>query len=96
MNVEGDPAGGFDLRTVRAQYTLGQQHMTSGTFFVEGGPFYGGDRTAVGYSAVRMKFNPRFYVEPGLSINRVSLPFGDFTATLVSSRVTYTATPMMF
>jgi hypothetical protein len=35
-------------------------------------------------------------VEPGFSINKVQLPYGDFTATVVNTRATYTVTPMMF
>jgi hypothetical protein len=35
-------------------------------------------------------------VEPGLSINRVTLPVGSFTAKLMTSRVTYTITPLLF
>ena len=90
------PAGGYDLGTARAQLTLGQQRLASGNLFVEHGAFYEGDRTAFGYSGARVKLHPRFAVEPGLSINRVTLPFGEFTTKLVSSRVTYTITPMMF
>ena len=90
------PAGPYALRTLRGQFTFGQQRPASGTVFVENGPFYGGDRTAVGVSTVRVKFSARVAVEPGFSINRVTLPFGNFTTKLVSSRVTYTLTPMMF
>ena len=90
------PARGYDLRTLRGQVLFGQQRRVTGTVFVEGGPFYDGDRTAFGYSPARVNVSPQLSIEPGLSINRVSLPFGDFTTKLVSSRVTYTITPMMF
>ena len=90
------PQGGYDLRTFRGQYSLGTQRLVSGTMFVESGAFYAGDRTAFGFSGGRVKLHPQFSVEPGLSVNRVQLPFGDFTTTLVSSRLTYTVTPMMF
>ena len=90
------PARGYNLRTVRGQVLFGQQRRVTGTVFVEHGPFYDGDRTAIGYSTVRVNVNPRLSIEPGLSINKVTLPFGDFTTKLVSSRVTYTITPMMF
>ncbi len=75
---------------------LGPQRIASGNVFVETGPFYGGDRTQIGYTGARVKLNPRLAIEPSISINRVTVPFGDFTARLVSSRVTYTVTPMMF
>ena len=90
------PAGGYTLRTYRTELTIGQQRRASGTVLLEHGPFYDGTRTSVGYSSGRVKFNTHFAIEPGLSINRVRLPYGDFTAKLVSSRITYTVTPLMF
>ena len=90
------PAGGYTLRTYRAEGVIGQQRKASGTVLLEHGPFYGGTRTSVGYSAARVKFSTHFAVEPGISVNRVRLPYGDFTARLVSSRLTYTVTPLMF
>jgi hypothetical protein len=90
------PAGGYTLRTYRAEMQVGQQRRASGTFWAERGPFYDGDRNAFGYTGARVKFSPRLAVEPGVSINRVTLPFGDFTTALVSSRTTFTLTPMAF
>jgi hypothetical protein len=90
------PADGYDFRTLRGSFTLGQQRMASGTMFVERAAFYTGHRTAFGFSSGRVKLNPRLAVEPGVSVNIVRIPFGDFTTRLVSSRVTYTMTPRMF
>ncbi|MBM3820902.1 MAG: carbohydrate binding family 9 domain-containing protein [Acidimicrobiia bacterium] len=90
------PAGGYTLRTYRAEIEVGQQRRASGAFWVERGPFYDGDRNAAGYSGARVKFSPRLAVEPGVSINRVTLPFGDFTTALVSSRTTFTLSPRAF
>jgi hypothetical protein len=90
------PQGGYDLRTARAAFTLGQQRRVSGTVFTEGGRFYSGTRAAFGFNAARVMVLPQLAVEPGVSFNRVSLPYGEFTANLVTSRVTYTVTPMMF
>jgi hypothetical protein len=42
------------------------------------------------------EMTPQLSVEPSVSLNRVSLPFGSFTTNLVSSRVTYAMTPLMF
>ena len=33
------------------------------------------------------------FIEPGVTVNWVDLPYGKFTQTLVTSRVTYTLTP---
>ena len=60
------------------------------------GSFWGGSKTAVGYRQGRVNITPQFSVEPSLSFNRVSLPFGSFTTNLAGSRVTYTITPQMF
>jgi hypothetical protein len=90
------PEGGYGIRPLRAQFTLGAQRAVSGALFVETGRFYQGTRTQFGYSSARIKLNPHLAVEPGISINRVTLPFGDFTTRLVSSRVTHTITPMLF
>ena len=90
------PAGGYGVSTFRAQLTVGQQRRASGNWFVEGGPFYGGNRTGFGYSGARVKLNPHLALEPGLSVNRVRLPYGDFTTTLLSTRGTYTVTPQLF
>ena len=43
-----------------------------------------------------MRVTQRIALEPTLSMNRVSLPYGDFTATLVSTRATWTIKPLMF
>jgi hypothetical protein len=88
--------GEYDNTTLRAELGIGQQRVASGTLFYERGAFYGGDRTLVGYSSGRVKVNAHLAVEPGLSINRVTLPVGSFTAKLMTSRITYTITPLMF
>jgi hypothetical protein len=90
------PPGEYTLRTFRTDVIVGQQRLASGTLFAQYGPFYDGTRTSFGYSSARVKFFPQFAVEPGISVNRVRLPYGDFTTQLFSARVTYTVTPMMF
>ncbi|SVC44721.1 uncharacterized protein METZ01_LOCUS297575, partial [marine metagenome] len=39
---------------------------------------------------------PQLSVEPGISINRITLPQGRFTSNLARVRTTYTVTPLMF
>ena len=39
---------------------------------------------------------PQFALEPGVSYNRVDVPEGRFTTNLVTTRVIYTVTPLMF
>src|SRR6202011_2284886 len=66
------------------------------TLLAEYGPFYGGRRTAVSMSSGRLNATLRVSIEPTVSVNRVTLPQGDFTAVLAGSRVTYTVTPLLF
>ena len=68
----------------------------SGTAFIERGRLWGGDLTTLGYSGGMVKVNAHLSFEPGLSVNHATLPFGDFTTALITSRVTYTITPLMF
>jgi hypothetical protein len=90
------PAGGYHVTENKVQWTMGQQRTASGQLYLNVGPFYAGNRTQIGYSSGRVKLANALSLEPGLSINRVTLPYGDFTAKLVTSRLTYTITPMMF
>jgi hypothetical protein len=90
------PIGGYDWVNLRTAFQFGQQRPVSGSVFVEQGTFWDGDKTSYGFSAGRAQLTPQFAVEPSLSVDRVRLPHGDFTATLVRSRLTYTMTPLMF
>ena len=90
------PIGGYNFQDVYASYTMGNQRRVSGTVTVQHGGFFGGTIAAVGYRRPRIELSPQFSVEPGISINRITLPVGDFTATLLTNRVTYTVTPRMF
>jgi hypothetical protein len=90
------PRGSYDFESLRIGMTLGQHRPVSGELYVERGSFFGGHKTVVGFSQGRVEVTPQLSVEPGLSLNRVTLPFGSFTTNLVSSRVTYAMTPLMF
>jgi hypothetical protein len=90
------PVGGYQARYVRGSYSFGQQRMVSGTAFVERGSFYDGTRTTTGVSGSRVSLTSRFSISPAVSVNRVKLPYGDFTSRLVTTRVVYTMTPLMF
>jgi hypothetical protein len=90
------PIGGYDFVTGRVGYNFGQQRSMSGNVLVEFGGFYDGHRTNVALSRGRVNLSSRLSVEPGLSFNWVDLPQGSFTTELVTARVTYTVTPLMF
>ncbi len=88
--------GAYDFQDVFASYSLGAQRRFSGTFSIQRGEFFNGHITAVGYRRGRIEITPQLSFEPSTSLNRIELPGGSFTATLVQSRLTYTLTPRMF
>ena len=90
------PVGGYGFQDYYASYALGAQRRVSGTFSVQRGEFFDGHITAIGYSRGRIEITPQFSIEPSVSINRIELPQGRFTAKLATTRFTYTFTPRMF
>jgi hypothetical protein len=89
------PAGGYGFSEVHLLYNFGPQRPLSANVTFEFGQFYGGTRTSISTSRGRVQITPQLMLEPGLTINAVRLPQGDFTATLLSTRTTYTMTPRM-
>ena len=90
------PVGEYNFQDIFTSYTLGRQRRLSGSLTFHRGEFFDGDITAVGYQRGRVEVTPQFSFEPSISLNRIALPAGRFTTTLVQSRVTYTFTPRMF
>jgi hypothetical protein len=88
------PTGGYDYNTTTLAYTLGQQHKVSGKVSVAVGSFYDGTRRLVGYAG-RIGIVPKVAVEPSISLNWVDLPYGAFSARIVSSRFILTPSPRM-
>ena len=87
-------AGPYHTATLRGGYTLGTQRRISGEISAARGGFYGGDRTDLAYRG-RLDVSSRLSLEPGVSFNWVDLPTGGFTATLLSTRGTFTFTNRM-
>jgi hypothetical protein len=90
------PVGGHSFDNLALRYTLGAQRRFASTLSVEHGSFYGGDKTTVGVSAGRFNLSDQIQVQPALSVNRVELPMGRFTATQAQGRVVYTVTPRQY
>ncbi len=91
------PVGDYDYQSIFLSYAMGQQRRVSGTLSLWSGDYYHGKINAVGYQRGRVEITPQFSLEPGLSVNHISLPVeGTYTVPLVTSRVTYTFTPRMF
>ncbi|MEO7157768.1 MAG: DUF5916 domain-containing protein [Vicinamibacterales bacterium] len=90
------PVGGYDFHTTRVGYTAGQQRRFSGELVYETGSFYNGDRQSIALNTGRLQITPQVSLEPSVSINRVDLAQGTFTAKVARTRATYTITPRMF
>jgi hypothetical protein len=89
-------AGSYDNTLLRTAFKFGEHRPVSGTAFVERGELWGGDLTTIGFNTGMVKVNAHLSFEPGLSVNRAALPYGDFTTALITSRTTYAITPQMF
>ena len=94
------PVGAYDFHNTQVSYQFGPQRRLAGRVSAEHGTFYGGTKTALsiggGFQGGRIEISPQFSLEPGLSINRVELPQGNFTTQLITTRTTYTFSPTMF
>jgi Domain of unknown function (DUF5916) len=99
FNVGGGviiPVGGYDFNDATVSYTLGQQRRFTGTVALQAGEFYDGTITALTLSSARYAILKQFSVEPSLSINRIDLPYGEFTTKLYRARTDYAFSARMF
>jgi hypothetical protein len=87
--------GDYRFRDLRVNYLLGPQRRIVGTMTAAHGGFYGGDRSDAGYTG-RLSLTSRFMVEPSLSVTRLRMPTGTFTAQLIGARTTVAMSPRMF
>ena len=88
------PGGGYDYDTTTVSYQLGQQRPLSGRLTAATGGFYGGTKRVARYT-LRFAPRPLFAVEPGISLNRVNLPFGRFNVTQLNSRISIAPSPQL-
>ncbi len=90
------PVGRHDFRNLSARYELGVQHVLSGEVTYEYGGFYGGTRQSVGLASGLTEPLPNLFVEPGLSLNWVDIPQGQFVAKVMTGRFVYMFSPRAF
>jgi len=88
------PAGGYSYSTGRFSYSLGQQRRVSGRIGASTGSLYGGTKSDVTFSG-RWGVIPQLSLEPSATLAWGSLPYGDFKARLVGSRITVTPSARM-
>ena len=99
FEITGDvtiPVGGYEFTDFQVSYRMGPHRRVAGGLSLQHGEFFAGDITAVGYSRGRIEVSRQFAVEPSVSLNRITLPQGSFTARVATTRLTYTFTPRMF
>jgi len=89
------PPGEYRFQRARMELELPRQNRVSGWLGFSTGAFYEGRRDAASLGG-RVEVSPRLSLEPRVSVDRVDLPFGDFTATLAGGRVAYTFSPRAF
>ena len=90
------PAGGYGFNDAVIRYQGGQQRRASGSVTLQAGEFYDGTIRALTVSGARVSLTPQLSLEPSLSINRVALPAGRFTAEVLRARTDFAFTPRMF
>jgi hypothetical protein len=89
------PSGGYDYSNLRFSYSVGQQRKVSGQLAGSIGSFYGdGDKKEASYSGY-VSLSPHFAIEPSISLAWVDLPYGEFTARVVTGRFIITPTPRL-
>ena len=89
------PKGGYDYSSLSLGYNVGQQRKVSGRLSASVGSFYGdGTKKEASYSGY-VGFGSHFAVEPAASLAWVDLPYGQFTARVVSARSIVTPNPRM-
>jgi hypothetical protein len=88
------PSGAYSYNVLEATYSLAQNRMISGNATASYGSFYDGTRTTASYSG-RIGFSAHVAAEPTLTLNWVTLPYGDFTARLVGTRFVVSPSPRL-
>ena len=90
------PIGDYDFQSGKIGYNFGRQRNLSANISLEQGSFYDGNKTTFAVSSGRLNVGPQISVEPSVTGNRVDVSRGRFTQRLVTSRVTYTLSPLAF
>ncbi len=90
------PVGEYDFGSGELSYVFGRQRKVSSTVRAAYGTFFNGHKTTLTVTQGRVSFGPQISIEPSVSINKIDLVQGQFTTKVISTRATYTMTPLMF
>ena len=96
------PAGAYGFSDFRTSFVLGPQRRIAGTISGGTGSFYGGTNTELAYRG-NVELSPAFILEPGITLNWITLPELAGTATgersfntqVISTRASYMFSPYM-
>ena len=96
------PAGVHKFSDFRTNYVLGTQRRIAGTISGGTGSFYGGTNTELAYRG-NIELSPAFILEPGITLNWITLPELPGTTTgerkfdtqVISTRASYMFSPYM-
>ena len=87
------PTGGYTYQTLGTIYTMGTHRPVSGRVTLRTGSFYGGSKQEANLSVGRIALSARLNIEPGVTLNWVDLPQGDFNTRLFTARTIFTPSP---
>jgi len=90
------PVGGYTYNNLLTSYAFGPQHLLSGSVSFQSGQLYGGTKHTLGLGGGRLEVTKQLALEPGISANRVVLPWGRFTTSVITNRTTFTMNPRAF
>jgi hypothetical protein len=89
------PPGGYDWNAFSTLYNFGPQRKVYGRVQFETGTFYDGHRNELTFSGGRVNVSPHLSFEPGITLDWVDLPQGDFESRLITTRANVTPTARM-
>ena len=90
------PVGEYRYRSLRTSYLFGTQHKLSGVVTYQQGTFYDGRKKTLSFGGGRVEASRRLSFEPGISLNWVTTPLGEFVAKVVTTRAVYAFGPRTF
>ena len=90
------PVGDYSFKSGQVNYEFGSQRNPSGHVSAEYGSFFNGHKTTLTASQGRFNLSSQISIEPSVSVNWIDLKQGSFITRLITTRATYTVTPLMF
>ena len=90
------PVGPYGFTDMEFRYVAGQQRRMNGSVAVRRGGYFNGDITTLELTQGRIAILPQMSIEPTISRNWISTPYGSFRTDLAFARINYAFNPRMF